>query len=422
MSTDNQKLLKENNLNPFETNKLYEFWINSEYALLPPKIIEQMINVVQFVYNIEGRGLQQFFPFRTLANDIHWAPMHVGGALVKRIAKWCKDNLDFKLSNDVKTALGSVMRMATLKDQTFYFDIVTEFRWRRGNFGDHDSCFFGSGGGSRQDIPRAMEKEGKFAAIRFFKRLPNKMTCYKTDDSQDQNIYYADENYYHQGYSRAFMCFDAFNKKGTTYYKGFSTDASYPMTIIFNGYGYNTEQIGGIVSQFLGLSSKKIGLTNNKSTSGGLYVNSDGVLIGERSIIDTIKSYDFGVRWHEEKTIPSEIGFKADERLTDEVAQNIRDREHQKAKNERNYIATIKAKLEKLNPNYNPNIITKPIEGDNVIEDDIAVKEDGGLLQYIPDEPWGGWNEREREIINQMDRVLRIEPQRHWEFRVRPEA
>lgn len=396
--TSNQKLLKENNLNPFETNKIYEFWVNSEYSLLPPEIIEQMIQAVMFAYYIRGPFLKPPFPARTLANQIHWAPMHTGGALVKRIAKWCKDTLEFKLTDDVKTALGGIMRKAVMKDQTYYFDVVTRLKWNRGNFGDHDSCFLT--GGARQDIPQAMEEENKFAAIRFFKRCPNKLTGYQTNE--DGNIYYADSNYYYTGYSRAFMCFDNYKFK----------DVTYPQIIIFNGYGFSTEKIGGLVAQFLGSSTKKIGLTNNRSASGGLYVNSDGVLVGEKSIIDTIASYDFGMEWRNEQTVSSVVGFKNQANQSEETEKAVKDYAITDANRSVKYIRAIKDKFKMKYPDI---VIEKEPEP---MPEEPKPNPDG-VLQYIPNEPinirvevhrdWARqWADEELEIMMQQDRILRM--------------
>jgi hypothetical protein len=296
-----QEIVKEFQA-PFEFNKLYEFRLNSEYTDLPAHAVEKITKCITAEYIVKNNCLVRPFPTYAFMTENEWRWRSARGVLTKRVAKWLKDTIDMNLSNETKTAIGTIVREVISKDQDYYFDFVKEFKWPRGNFADGNSCFLT--GGDRGHIPRAMEKEKRFGAIRFFKRYNNAVLA-KTDNEQD-NIYYADSNYYYCGISRAFMCFDEYKITSMTMYKMYKTYHAMPLIIVFNGYGHTTKQIASVLSSFLGLQMKNIGLTNNQKVSGGLYVNSDGILIGDAEAVKLVQSYDFSMEWQNEPKVITE--------------------------------------------------------------------------------------------------------------------
>ena len=299
---------------PFEFNKLYEFRLNSEYTDLPKATIQRITKCVTADYIMQGKYLQKPFPYHSFSAEIEWRWMATRGALTKRIAKWLKDNADTTLLDTTKTAIGTVVRDSITKNQDYYFDVTTDLQWQAGNFADGNSCFYTTA--DRKGIPKAMMAENRFAAVRFFKRYNNALLKRKTDEPN--NIYYADDNYYYQGISRAYICFDAYRLNNVKMYKMFDLYQNIPLMVVFNGYGFSTKLIASILSSFTGLQTKRISITNNQKVTGGLYVNDGGFLLGDTEAIKLIKSYDFGVKWGSEDKI-------VEERVHQDIIEPLRD-------------------------------------------------------------------------------------------------
>ena len=290
-----QKQLKQYNL-LFEINKLYELRINSEYSDLSNDIIAEITKTVitDFIFNSEDPF--KSFPIYSFIGDVDWRWMSNRGALPKRISKWFKDNLNMYLTSDTLTSIGNIARKTILKDQIYYFDFTDEICWKQGNFGDHGSCFMRENPGETTPITKAMSEDERFFAIRLFRQ--HNHTLIKQENSEEKNIYYSDNIHWYSGISRALIC----NDNVEVLRKGVKIE--YPLFIVFNGYGLSTFQIAGVVTKFLGTSSKRIQIANNKKVTGGLYVNNHGIVVGAEDIISSIVSYDFGLKYQFSEKVP----------------------------------------------------------------------------------------------------------------------
>jgi hypothetical protein len=390
-----QKLLKQNNSDLVEFEKLYEFRLNSEYTLLSETAVESIGQAILVDYTINGKPLEKPFPIKSFLNEIRWCWMDTRGTLAKRLGKWLKDNLEFTLTDGTKTAVGNIVREHLAKDKIYHIDFTRNLTWPAGNFGDHSSCFMGTDAG-RRDIPKEMMRDPRFAAMRFFKRSGNQIAHHKDDPKN--NYYYTDENYYHQGISRAFLCFDSYvneDKKAS------------PVIIVFNGYGLTTNLIADVLSSFVGLASRKIDLSNNNHVSGGLYINSHGIAISDNSILDLFAGYDFGMKWKNEATKAKE--FKS-------VAKISADREK-----DFNYsIAQYSSKQDRFLQNILNGLPVSELEKQATGKSD-----DKGLMDSIPDgtfdiealeENARQWGREDFEVM--FARQNWGDPRRQAEFRV----
>lgn len=176
------------------------------------------------------------------------------GAFPKRIANYYFKAFGLKCLDTFIAEIGSVARRHSNESQVYEFEVVQEYDWRRGQFGDGGSCYWGSNAGARE-----MLRDNNAYAIRFYEEPGSQI-----------------------GMARAWL-----------------VELRNGMFIIFNGYGIEgdpTLVIARIFSQFIGLSYRKIHLTNQHDTSGTLWIDGrgEGYLIGTESRIATVHSYDLG--------------------------------------------------------------------------------------------------------------------------------
>lgn len=159
---------------------------------------------------------------------------HGVGKFTTRLEKYIKKTMSLKCPDKFMENIGTLARDNSSEDISFYFDFVDRIDWDDGDFGDDDSCWWGS----YSDAPDTLIDNGGLA-VRFF-----------TDAKQDIGI------------GRAWL-------------------APYSdMYVLFNGYGFDnaTLLITKLVAQHLGHSYKKVGLENHNDL---MYINNDsGFLIG----------------------------------------------------------------------------------------------------------------------------------------------
>lgn len=172
------------------------------------------------------------------------------GTLPKRIWKYYYRTFGVKLPDTVVSQIGNIARANTETSAAYEFEFVTKIDWRAGDFGDGGSCYWGSRGAALE----LLADNGGFA-VRFYEEG--------------------------KGKGRAWM------------YQ--IQDGVY---VLWNGYGFqgdSTLTIARVVATYLGMSYRRINLTNWNVDSGTLYINSGrGFLIGAADIIEGMDDeYDF---------------------------------------------------------------------------------------------------------------------------------
>lgn len=173
------------------------------------------------------------------------------GTLPKRIANYAYKELGVKLNPQFLGALGALAKQYVPKGGDFIIDFNKTLRWRRGNFGNQHSCFWSG----RRNAKTIMRNNG-VCAMRLY------------SDSGD-------------GIGRAWVA-PNLPCKG--------------MAVLFNGYrrgdGF-TLGMARMLASVLGMSYKKIILTNRGTDSGTLWINSGiGYLIGTPEQLLNYGSYD----------------------------------------------------------------------------------------------------------------------------------
>jgi hypothetical protein len=202
-----------------------------------------------------------FTDLPSFPNDWHWVwelktkTQYEGlkstyiGKFPKRVEKFYKDAANLTCPASFVTQIGNLARDHSSEQITFRFDFVNSIDWDDGDFGDADSCWWGSYGEARDTLT-----ENGGLAVRFY------------DD---------DDN----GIGRAWLA----------PYGG--------MYVLFNGYDRGdgaTLRWAKVVSEFMGMSYEKVGLTNWNDL---MYINNDsGYLIGPAETIKNVShiSLQFG--------------------------------------------------------------------------------------------------------------------------------
>lgn len=217
--------------------------------------------VSQDVQKVEWRSINPTWarPFLPpLPDDWQWAWVvqrgEYAGTLPKRIRSYYYKAHGIKCPDSFIEQIGNIARQHTAAEARYLFEIVNEFNWEAGDFGDYGSCYWGGNAGARE-----MLVENGGLAI-----------CFFTDSGA--------------GYARAWL-----------------VEVDDDLFIIFNGYGFGrgvnaTLTIARVFSTFTTLSYKKISLDNR--TGSTLYINGDiGYIIGTPENIAQIDSWDF--EWHD---------------------------------------------------------------------------------------------------------------------------
>ncbi|MBX3081738.1 MAG: hypothetical protein KF716_08880 [Anaerolineae bacterium] len=176
------------------------------------------------------------------------------GTLPKRVARYFFKTYGLKSPPAFLERLGNIARQHTSEGETFTFDFTQALTWNAGDFGDAGSCYWGGHAGARE----MLMDDGAFA-IRF----------YKADG---------------KGFARAWV---VDRMKSHNFY------------VLFNGYGLSstpTLTAARVLSLHLGLTYKRVSLSNYGRTSATLYINSDlGYLIGAIEHLDRYSNFDLEI-------------------------------------------------------------------------------------------------------------------------------
>lgn len=193
-------------------------------------------------------------------SDFDWVWQNKRGTLPKRLQSYYYKSFQLKLTPNQVSELGNLGRRHSDDSKEFILDFDREIKWRAGEFGDGGSCYWGSNAPAKD-----MLRDNGACAIRAFKiREP------------DYGLTYGNLS----GYARAWV-----------------SPIDSDKLVVFNGYGLTSLQFARLLALKFNCTYKKIGLTNNGSDGGMLYINCDGVLVGQWSKIEKIERHDFG--WEE---------------------------------------------------------------------------------------------------------------------------
>lgn len=175
------------------------------------------------------------------------------GTFPKRVSKYYWQTYQLRCPNSFVAELGQIARQHSSDESSYIIDFTDRLDWDAGDFGDSGSCFWGSNSLGLE----AMQHHGVMA-VRFY-------------DAKGR------------GYGRAWLD-KHWNHKD--------------LWILWNGYGLNagTIAVARVLAQLWGVSYKKIGLHNNGTASGLVYVNgATGFVIGQADKLTNISRYDLSI-------------------------------------------------------------------------------------------------------------------------------
>lgn len=238
----------------FELNTIYT--LTTENGIITPdgrKLIEAFIGSMNLLAP-EWKELNRengliYLPALPDADGFSWcwnvAKGDYRGTFPKRVSKWYKLNHSLNCPQSFLEKLGNIARQHSLEAYTYTFDIVNDFDWDAGDFGDSGSCFW-----SDRNEAREILEENGCLAIRFFDPT--------------------------HGFARAWL---------------YPADDFY---VVFNGYGLTTLETAKIFATWQRLDYKKITLYNNNESGGTIWINGSGTgyVVGEADKI-VISRYDF---------------------------------------------------------------------------------------------------------------------------------
>lgn len=243
------------------------------FKLIPKKKDENGKETDEPIYDPWNwnEGRRQYLPdfpedwawVNTVDNKHPTAKKYGTGKFAKRYSKFVYDTIGINLPPKFLEELGKMAAQFSDKKANYnIFEVVKDFEWKAGDFGDGGSCFWGG----RNEARRILRRNGA-VAFRFYQY------------DFDANLY--------KGAGR---CWAVLNKPNKN------------QLIIFNGYGSSLSGdalkfISRVISDSIeGFEVVMISLKNDGSDSGTLYVNGGrGFVIGQN--VRNIEKYDF--KWRE---------------------------------------------------------------------------------------------------------------------------
>lgn len=170
------------------------------------------------------------------------------GTFPKRVSKFYWQAHQLKCPTAFIQEIGNLARQHSSDNVSYDFEFVDKLDWKSGDYGDEDSCFWGS-----RETARQILVENNALAMRFYKEG--------------------------KGHARAWIAQLGDNR-----------------FILFNGYGFSgnpTLVCARVMATWLGLNYKKISLTNFGKTDSTLWINSSiGYLISTPEQAENFGAYD----------------------------------------------------------------------------------------------------------------------------------
>jgi len=199
-------------------------------------------------------------------DNFEWVWQNKRGTLPKRLQSYFYKTHNLKLSPSQISELGNLGRRHSDDSKEFILDFDNKIQWWAGDFGDSGSCYWGTCSGAKD-----MLRDNGACAVRSFYRKYDPQT-----GKQFEGLDYA----HLKGNARAWVAPITENR-----------------IIVFNGYGLTTLQFARLLALKFNCTYKKISLTNNGCDDGLLYINCDGIVVGQWAQIENLSEWDFG--WYE---------------------------------------------------------------------------------------------------------------------------
>ncbi len=203
-----------------------------------------------------GEGF--ILPSNIRTDEFDWRLITRQGKIAKRMRKFFlkveREKL-FYLSREkmdnVISDIGQDARNHADSSELFYYDIVDNFNWNAGQFGDSGSCFWGG-----NDSARGLMEENGGMAIRFFQL--------------DESLIISKEHEH---------CCKRYRLPGREHFVGIGRAWLMPYDngyTIFNAYGDNIlVKIARILSVQFGLEYTSVDVKNNGTGGGTIWINGD---------------------------------------------------------------------------------------------------------------------------------------------------
>lgn len=257
------------------SNKLYREGFHNLYYY-PPEVTILNVDCVKIRFN-----LYQFINME-VEKDYDgggWGKWIVSkgkyaGTLPKRLSSMMYKTYGIKLDSQLLSILGGELGKLNSDTQVKYIQLLDGIDWESGQFGDYGSCFWGSNSGAKDML-------GEVGSL--------SLKVYSTNEPK---------NNHSQDYHCDYRCIDSDSVDNDTIYSN-SRCWIIPHKrglILFNGYGYELITQVRLLSTLLGVSYKKIQLSNNGSGTDTLYINSDmGYLLGNQCDICNTDSINLSI-------------------------------------------------------------------------------------------------------------------------------
>jgi len=264
---------------------LKDWPLNEAFSfLIPPSLLtmskERIKQTLLKVY-LEWRLLNspfQFFPWRALVATIEWRWHDAFRIPLPRRLSNKLYEYGYKLPAKFWGNLGNELKENVSLSHKYILRLTNNFNWTTGAYGDSGSCMWDGRHGTR----KAMADSGKFLALQVFGSDPaeNRSGKYETVRVEER-VYYS--------HSRCWVYPTVVEINGKEQY----------VVLTFNSYGpLPLATLAIIISGLTGAThTKRISVSNNGRTGGGIYVNSGGgMLIGNEEAVNLINHMDMSFR------------------------------------------------------------------------------------------------------------------------------
>ncbi len=202
--------------------------------------------------------------------DWHWVVKRgkYAGTMPKRISAFYHKEHRLDLDPKLLEWIGNFAKKNSSPTQNYYFDLVDSVVWHAGHYGDTSSCYWGS-----NKLAIDVLLEHKSFAMRFY-WPPSKggwrgrARCWVATDK-----------------AQGFVLFNSYDAQA-----GGRSDKAPP-----DSHPIELFTMARVLGTHMGLSYKRIGLTNGGDSGGLVYINSGGYLVGETADIEPIEEMD--LKW-----------------------------------------------------------------------------------------------------------------------------
>ncbi len=269
------------NLDHYGIDRIQTFVIPEASRELPREEQKRVILKVLAEW-FNHQNPMNYFPIEEfLSMDWSWKDAS-NRTLPQRIDKILKEHGAI-LPKSFLGALGNHVRESIPVSIDYIFDLTKSYNWSSGSFDDAGSCLWEG----RRSVKVAMEKDPRFSAFRILS-LSNIYTGVNPLRTQRSAIKTINGIRYY-GVSRCWVFKEKARVRVGTKIK--MSD----IYLCFNSYGeHPIRQLSAVLATMIDADFKKIKVSNMNKTSGGLYINGSGYIVGPSHIIENIEHFDIG--------------------------------------------------------------------------------------------------------------------------------